>query len=173
MGWTEERVELLKKLWADGLSASQIAGRLGGITRNAVIGKVHRLGLAGRATTSRLRSPRLRHRMAQTPARPAAAAPARVQYRTHGNVALKPVFAPVEQKTVALALVPSVIEELDVPPMLRVDLLDLKENMCRWPVGDPQDENFHFCGCQKSGNGAYCEYHSRIAYQQVSRRGKK
>jgi GcrA cell cycle regulator len=171
MGWTEERVELLKKLWADGLSASQIAGRLGGITRNAVIGKVHRLGLAGRATTSRLRSPRLRHRMAQTPARPVA--PARVQYRTHGNVALKPVFAPIEQKTVALALVPSVIEELDVPPMLRVDLLDLRENMCRWPVGDPQDEHFHFCGCQKSGNGSYCEYHSRIAYQQVSRRGKK
>ena len=49
MTWTDERVELLKKLWADGLSASQIAGELGGITRNAVIGKVHRLGLSGRA----------------------------------------------------------------------------------------------------------------------------
>ena len=55
MAWTEERVELLKKLWAEGLSASQIAGRLGGVTRNAVIGKVHRLGLAGRATSSRSR----------------------------------------------------------------------------------------------------------------------
>ena len=53
MAWTDERVELLKKLWADGLSASQIAGRLGGVTRNAVIGKVHRLGLSGRATSSR------------------------------------------------------------------------------------------------------------------------
>ena len=58
MGWTEERVELLKKLWVEGLSASQIAGRLGGVTRNAVIGKVHRLGLSGRATSSRSSAPR-------------------------------------------------------------------------------------------------------------------
>ena len=56
MGWTDERVELLKKLWQDGLSASQIAKQLGGVTRNAVIGKVHRLGLSGRATPSKPRS---------------------------------------------------------------------------------------------------------------------
>ena len=105
MGWTEERVEILKKLWADGLSASQIAGRLGGITRNAVIGKVHRLGLAGRATTSRMRAPRIRQRVPHAPMRPTPAA--RVQYRTHGNAALKPVYAPVEQRTVALSVVPS------------------------------------------------------------------
>ena len=58
MGWTEERVELLKKLWADGLSASQIAAELGGITRNAVIGKVHRLGLSGRAKSPSSSVPR-------------------------------------------------------------------------------------------------------------------
>ena len=176
MGWTEERVELLKKLWSDGLSASQIAGRLGGITRNAVIGKVHRLGLAGRATTSRMRAPRLRHRIAPTPMRPApapaAAVVARVQYRTHGNVALKPVYMPVEQKTVALSVVPSVIEEIAVPAALRIDLLDLKENMCRWPIGDPQSEHFHFCGCKKTGSGPYCEHHARIAFQPVTRRKK-
>src|SRR6185312_2025053 len=62
MAWNDERVELLKKLWSDGLSASQIAGRLGGVTRNAVIGKVHRLGLSGRATTSRMKSHRPRVR---------------------------------------------------------------------------------------------------------------
>ena len=62
MAWNDDRVELLKKLWADGLSASQIAGRLGGVTRNAVIGKVHRLGLSGRATTSRMKSHRPRAR---------------------------------------------------------------------------------------------------------------
>src|SRR5687767_15845801 len=60
MAWTDERVELLKKLWAEGLSASQIASRLGGVTRNAVIGKVHRLGLSGRATSTRSVSPRPR-----------------------------------------------------------------------------------------------------------------
>ena len=58
MSWTDDRVEQLKKLWADGLSASQIASKLGEVTRNAVIGKVHRLGLAGRATTSRVRTAR-------------------------------------------------------------------------------------------------------------------
>ena len=56
MAWTDDRVDLLKKLWAEGLRASQIAGRLGSVTRNAVIGKVHRLGLSGRATTSRMKS---------------------------------------------------------------------------------------------------------------------
>src|SRR5205085_10182830 len=64
MAWNDERVELLKKLWSEGLSASQIAGRLGGVTRNAVIGKVHRLGLSGRATTSRIKSHRPRTRVA-------------------------------------------------------------------------------------------------------------
>ena len=84
MSWTDERVELLKKLWADGLSASQIATKLGEVTRNAVIGKVHRLGLAGRATTSRIRTARPRSNIALFPARSA-----QVQYRTFGNTALK------------------------------------------------------------------------------------
>src|SRR5580700_2309548 len=60
MSWTDERVELLKKLWSDGLSASQIAAELGGITRNAVIGKVHRLGLSGRAKSTSTGAPRPR-----------------------------------------------------------------------------------------------------------------
>src|SRR6188768_96843 len=72
MGWTDERVELLKKLWQDGLSASQIAKQLGGVTRNAVIGKVHRLGLSGRATPSK---PQRTVFKAPRPARPVSAAP--------------------------------------------------------------------------------------------------
>ena len=68
MGWTDERVETLKKLWLDGLSASQIAKSLGGVTRNAVIGKVHRLGLSGRATPSQ---PARTTFKAPRPARPA------------------------------------------------------------------------------------------------------
>ena len=167
MGWTDDRVELLKKLWADGLSASQIASRLGGITRNAVIGKVHRLGLAGRATTSRSRTPRPRNRVSHLPLRPT-----RVQYRTHGNTALKPVFVPAEQPAVALTIVPKIVEELNVPAALRVDLLDLRECMCRWPIGDPQDESFHFCGRQKAAGISYCHHHARLAFQPVTRRRK-
>src|SRR3954467_15102818 len=72
MGWTDERVELLKKLWQDGLSASQIAKQLGGVTRNAVIGKVHRLGLSGRAAPSNPARPAFK---APRPARPVTSAP--------------------------------------------------------------------------------------------------
>lgn len=168
MGWTDDRVELLKKLWADGLSASQIANRLGGVTRNAVIGKVHRLGLAGRATTSRSRTPRPRNRVSHLPLRPT-----RVQYRTNGNAALKPVFVPVEQPTVALTIVPAVVvQEQVAPSVLRVGLLDLRENMCRWPIGDPQDDGFHFCGCVKAPGISYCDNHARQAFQPVARRKK-
>jgi GcrA cell cycle regulator len=167
MGWTEDRVELLKKLWADGLSASQIAGRLGGVTRNAVIGKVHRLGLAGRATTARSRTPRPRNRVSHLPLRPT-----RVQYRTNGNAALKPVFMPVEQPMVALTVVPHVVQELSMPSALRVHLLDLRECMCRWPIGDPQDDSFHFCGRDKLAGISYCGDHARVAFQPVTRRKK-
>src|SRR5208282_5540354 len=97
MSWTDERVELLKKLWSDGLSASQISANLGEVTRNAVIGKVHRLGLAGRATTSRIRTARPRPNIALFPARSA-----QVQYRTFGNTALKTVPQPQEKKAAAV-----------------------------------------------------------------------
>ena len=105
MAWTDERVELLKKLWAEGLSASQIAGRLGGVTRNAVIGKVHRLGLSGRATSSRSSSPRPRRthvpRQHRTPS---------LLFSTRGNVALKPHYE----------------AELDAEPNERASILTLK-----------------------------------------------
>src|SRR6185436_6426840 len=93
MAWNDERVELLKKLWSDGLSASQIAGRLGGVTRNAVIGKVHRLGLSGRATTSRMKShrPRVRAQTARRLMKP--------RYPTIGNPAFRNLLAESEPYT--------------------------------------------------------------------------
>ncbi len=89
MAWTDERVELLKKLWGEGLSASQIAGRLGSVTRNAVIGKVHRLGLSGRATTSRMKSHRPRPRMA-------AKRMAKTRFSPLGNPAFRALYAEAE-----------------------------------------------------------------------------
>ena len=88
MGWTDERVELLKKLWLDGLSASQIAKQLGGVTRNAVIGKVHRLGLSGRAAPSQPARPVFK---APRPPRPAVGAHA----ASHRGPASMPVPQPV------------------------------------------------------------------------------
>ncbi len=160
MSWTEERVELLKKLWTDGLSASQIACKLGNVSRNAVIGKVHRLGLSGRATTSRIRSARPRARVVNFPSRSPS-----VQYRSHGSAALKALFLPA-----ALPAPEPDLDDLEIPMADRVDLLSLKDCMCRWPMGDPQDEMFRFCGRKTREGSSYCEHHARIAYQPVQRR---
>jgi len=159
MSWTDERVELLRKLWSDGLSASQVAAELGpGITRNAVIGKIHRLGLAERAKTAAA-APRPRAAKAPRPAAPATAT--RVSgHIVHGNVAL--AFAP--QTLVVAREQPQ--EEVVIPMSERVTLMDLRESMCRWPMGDPTTPEFRFCGGKSPvGGGPYCAYHSRVAYQ--------
>ncbi|MFY9640679.1 MAG: GcrA family cell cycle regulator [Rhodomicrobium sp.] len=164
MSWTDERVDLLKKLWSDGLSASQIATKLGEVTRNAVIGKVHRLGLAGRATTSRVRTARPRSNIALFPSRSP-----QVQYRTFGNAALKTAVQPQERK-VAFVIPLRALPELEPAPEGLITLADLKECMCHWPIGDPMEEGFHFCGRRKSSGGPYCEHHSAIAYNPAARR---
>jgi len=156
MGWTDERVEQLKRLWAEGLSASQIAGRLGGVTRNAVIGKVHRLGLSGRATTSRTKSHRARPR---TNTVPAAKRPAKTRFGAVGNPALRALYHPEAEAYVPPA------EELVIPPEQRKTLQMLTESSCRWPIGDPQSDDFHFCNRTKVHGLPYCEVHARRAFQ--------
>ena len=156
ISWTDDRVESLKKLWQEGLSASQIAGRLGGVTRNAVIGKVHRLGLSGRATTSRQKS----HR----PRRPAAATQKRLpapkqRFAQGGNTAFRALY-----QGDAEAYTP-VIEELVIPEKERKYITTLTESCCRWPIGDPQHADFHFCGKGKVTGLPYCEFHARRAFQ--------
>ena len=163
MSWSDERVELLKKLWSEGLSASQIAGRLGGVTRNAVIGKVHRLGLSGRATTSRMKSSRPRARAAS------AKRAARPNFKQLGNPAFRNLY-----QGEAEPFVPSA-EELDIPLAERKSMQDLTESCCRWPIGDPQHEDFHFCNRKKVPGLPYCEFHARRAFQvpQSKRRGER
>ncbi len=161
MSWNDERVEMLKKLWQEGLSASQIANRIGGVTRNAVIGKVHRLGLSGRAPTSRVATARPRARIA-APRRPA-----KPRFTNAGPVALRPPFVAEAEPYV------STYEELDIPEAERKSLLDLVESSCRWPIGDPQHDDFHFCNRSKVAGLPYCEFHARRAFQpaQPRRRG--
>jgi GcrA cell cycle regulator len=165
MSWTEERVELLRKLWGDGLSASQVAAELGpGITRNAVIGKIHRLGLAERAKTAAAPRPRsaVKGAAARQPAPAqivAAAAPRAGGHAVHGNVAL--AYAP--QAMVVARVAP---EDVVIPLSERVTLMELRESMCRWPMGDPTTPEFRFCGAKSPiGAGPYCAHHSRVAYQ--------
>jgi GcrA cell cycle regulator len=155
MGWNDERVEQLKKFWADGLSASQIAGRLGGVTRNAVIGKVHRLGLSGRATTSRMKSHRPRARTAN----PAVKRLAKPRFANVGNPAFRNLYLADSEPYVPPA------EDLVIPLKERKYIQTLTESCCRWPIGDPQQADFHFCGKSKIAGLPYCEAHARRAFQ--------
>lgn len=159
MNWTDERVELLRKLWSEGLSASQIAAQLGGgVTRNAVIGKVHRLSLSGRAKPVSA-NPRPRKVRSASPHRP-------TRHYVAGNTALKTHAAPAARRMPA----PVPIEDIVVPISLNVSLLDLSDQTCKWPHGDPSQEDFAFCGHKTFNELPYCEYHSRLAYQPPDRR---
>lgn len=175
MSWTDERVELLRKLWLDGLSASQIAAELShGITRNAVIGKVHRLGMSGRAKAPSASAARPRVKPSTSP-----------QQRQHGQHAMAPSMThttgrtsggspqPMTRGATALAYQPMTmeapdlrpIEDVVIPMSERVTIMELKEAMCRWPLGDPTTPEFRFCGSKSPVGESYCLHHAQIAYQ--------
>jgi GcrA cell cycle regulator len=171
MSWTDERVEQLRQMWLDGRSASQISTAIGGgLTRNAVIGKVHRLGLAGRA-----KAPASQDEAAVAP-RMQASAPRRGPSRapqpmmssapiTHGANALAMSAAPQPH------LQPVRLEEDVVVPMsLRVTIVELKESMCKWPLGDPTTSEFRYCGSPTHATGPYCQHHGKLAYQPAHER---
>ena len=173
MSWTDERVDLLRQLWLDGKSASQISAQLGhGLTRNAVIGKVHRLGLAGRAKTPTpaAPAPRPAPTATRTVTRPVqSAGPSVHAAAVRGNTALAVQAEPmIETRPVFLEE-----EDVVVPMSLRVTIVELKEAMCRWPLGDPSSQEFRYCGSPSSGTGPYCTHHGKLAYQPVQDRRRE
>lgn len=158
-GWTDDRVELLSKLWAEGLSASQIAGVLGGgVTRNAVIGKVHRLGLSGRAKAGAPGTQRLAKPRAAVPS----AAPAELarQAPRADDPAPRPV-QPLDQRWSS---------DPEIPETQLVTILELRDSMCKWPIGDPAKPEFGFCGARSVSGLPYCGHHCRMAYQPAADR---
>ena len=175
MSWTDERVELLKKLWTEGLSASQIAGRLGsGVTRNAVIGKVHRLNLSGRAQPQRMAQPRAPRKPREPSLATRAGGGGLPSLPTAGNTALRPVMrASVQPRPQALPE-PEPLRLVDLSQDGRVTILHLSDKTCKWPIGDPGSEEFCFCGHGPREGSPYCEYHARLAYQPLQdRRNRK
>ena len=156
-GWSETRVTTLSKLWLDGLSASQIAKQLGGVTRNAVIGKVHRLGLSGRAKSASSGVPR--PRKARAPSHMLRIGRGAIR----GNTALAHAY---EIETEAEA---ELIDNI-IPIGQRRTILELTEQTCRWPVGDPGSGDFFYCGGNTLSSLPYCAYHARVAYQPPSDR---
>lgn len=182
MSWTDERVEKLKELWTEGMSASQIAKVLGGVTRNAVIGKVHRLGLSNRTEGGESKP-------ADTPKPKAAATPKPaepVEASKPEPVAEAPVPAPVVHRTAPVIRdatqprapgAPTPEEEAARATLAeiekfakRISLLELTERTCKWPIGDPTEDNFAFCGLECVPGKPYCEYHVAVAFQPMSSR---
>jgi GcrA cell cycle regulator len=135
-GWSETRVTTLSQLWLDGLSASQIAKQLGGVTRNAVIGKVHRLGLSGRAPAS---------------------APSRAP-RTATSRSKRPRRAPPLRKPPAPPPVQAYAPAPEGPGLIE-DMALLGAHACKWPIGDPKSPDFSFCG--RPADGRYCAAHEQ------------
>jgi GcrA cell cycle regulator len=198
MSWTDERVELLKKMWGEGQSASQIAKELGSVTRNAVIGKVHRLGLSNRATggtpaepkakaadaapapneaarseTPRAAAPRPEPRPSAAGA--PAAAPARPETQVmvpHVRKPIIPAGQPLPPQPSAGEISPEALASVrEVEKKARkISLMELTERTCKWPVGDPATDDFWFCGLPSQQGKPYCEAHVGVAFQPMSAR---
>lgn len=163
MAWTDERIEKLKRLWSEGLSASQIANQLGDVTRNAVIGKIHRLGLAARAkgATPPARPARPRPERREGQAQRAALAAPQPQVRSGavavGNTALD--AAREEERTPAPAPAAEVVTLHG-----GVAFADIGPSMCRWPIGDPAEPDFRMCGRPTPVGQSYCCEHAARAF---------
>lgn len=176
MSWTDERVEQLKKMWAEGQSASQIAKELGGVTRNAVIGKVHRLGLSNRAGAAPAKPEKKKAKTetanpkpaaraeTKAPEEPARPVPTRKPIITAGQP-LPPQPSANEISPEALASVREVEKKSK-----KISLMELTERTCKWPIGDPATEDFWFCGLPVQQGKPYCEAHVGVAFQPMSSR---
>ena len=138
MSWTNEKVEKLKNLWTKGHTASQIAEMLGDTTRNAVIGKAHRLDLEARAPSKQSSMQKVRD-----------------------NRQVKRTVAPTSRK----AKFQSILLDKNFEPENPKVLEDLTESTCKWPIGHPNEEKFYFCGRKPEGEFPYCKLHVLYAFQ--------
>ena len=137
MSWTPEKVEKLKELWGKGSTANEIAQILGGVTRNAVIGKAHRLNLSGKIQTKKSSS-----------------------LATNNNNESKN-----SRRTLRRGKFKSLIIEKDFEPENPKQLEELDENSCKWPIGHPNENNFYFCGRTSLKDFSYCKLHLLYAFQ--------
>jgi len=194
MSWTDERVETLKKMWSEGQSASQIAKELGGVTRNAVIGKVHRLGLSNRVGAGKAEEEEDDPVVAtpdplwaDPPAPPAAERPAELRAAPdtpappEGGAtitplpirkAIIPAGQPLPPQPSANEISPEALASVrEVEKRARrLSLMELTERTCKWPIGDPATDDFWFCGLQTQAGKPYCDAHVGVAFQPMSAR---
>src|SRR6476619_6977430 len=200
MSWTDERIERLKKMWHDGATASQIADELGGVSRNAVIGKAHRLGLEQRPSpvkpgeekdlkkpASAAAAPKPAAPKAEPPRPAAAATPAPqathagppprsdIQYRSIGPGGFIRQGPGDQQPPIPPAPPRRLVPAKPSPEVAdKTGLLDLNDRLCKWPMGHPGEPDFHFCGEAANPGFPYCVQHCGVAYQaQLPRRDRR
>jgi GcrA cell cycle regulator len=172
MSWTDDRVALLRDLWGQGKTATQIAQALGGVSRNAVIGKAHRLELPGRASPIQ-RGGGAKARPANDPGASAQAQSAQAQ-SAQAQEAGKPKAVTADRpardaKQPPTYVSPAAAEAAGPPPGRRVPLADLGHRDCCFPLGDPSKPDFGFCGARAEPGLPYCAAHAAIAYQPAAR----
>ncbi|MGP1354693.1 MAG: GcrA family cell cycle regulator [Parasphingopyxis sp.] len=203
MAWTDERIDELKKMWEKGMTASQIAEKLGGVSRNAVIGKAHRLGLKSRPSPVKAKSkakkkpatkkaapkakaatkakakpapqaPAPAAKPAEAPQQKAAPAPSGPQYRSIGPGGFTRQ-SPADQQPLPPAPPRRLVpQKLDPEYEDKTGLLDLTERICKWPMGHPGESDFHFCGEPVNPGFPYCVEHCGRAYQaQLPRKDRR
>ncbi len=179
MSWTDERVETLKKMWGEGQSASQIAKELGGVTRNAVIGKVHRLGLSNRAGAAA--APEKKAAKGETKAKAKTKAAPKKATKPEDKVVevtvtprkpIVPAGQPLPPQPSANEISPEALAKVNEveKSAKRITLMELTERTCKWPIGDPATDDFWFCGLGVQQGKPYCEAHVGVAFQPMSSR---
>lgn len=200
MSWTDERIATLKKMWLQGKSASEIAEKLGGVTRNAVIGKAHRLNLSGRPSPIKkvvkkvaapaavaedipapVKKPAAPVKQAAPPEPPKPVAPPQVKTAPAAAPVVKaPAPSPAKPgsgngpgkppEIVQLAALANASSKADGSI---ISILELNDRLCRWPVGDPRDSSFGYCGNDVYMAHPYCAEHVAIAFQAPNRKDKR
>jgi GcrA cell cycle regulator len=162
MNWTEQQIQVLKDMWGNGYSASEIAKRLGSTTRNAVIGKVHRLKLSGRPSP-------IRHEEG-TNYDAATGSVMPVTKMTRKRTMLRPLPAVPVPSTIK-STVRDVFRTIESAKRVEgIAVTKAGDRHCRWPVGDPRSPDFRFCGCPAHEGLPYCVDHARVAYQNIGRK---
>ena len=202
MSWTPDRVEALKRMWSDGQSASQIANDLGGVTRNAVIGKVHRLGLSNRGNVNNKEKKVLDITRAESIKKPVKKrAPSEIKATVPEDSVRKKKHLASESKSekkepqsqnINKPIIYTANQPLPPQPSTseiseetlrnvksiekkskKLSLMELTERTCKWPIGDPATEKFWFCGHAAEPGKPYCETHIEIAFQPVASRRER
>lgn len=165
MAWTDEMVEDLRRMWKEGLTTGEIGKRLG-VSKNSIVGKVHRLGLSGRP------SPIKKKESIAGSIAPEAVKTEKNKSQKTAKPVLKTTVPAVEKTTEKKEAPKNCNSAKEAPSNGFISLTDLDNHTCRWPLGDPKDENFHFCGKKVRIGQTYCDEHSAVAYVKANKNSK-